>query len=479
MSSNKFQPSLEASSSSPLKKLRTACDVCHQNKTKCSGQKPCVGCLQAGIHCFYSVSNRIGRPKGARNKKTLDRASHHQSGITVPKNYKQRDTPLQGQPPATFQWPEEIMNGSMLSPANTESETSKGTTFIEAPRGNNADNALFPTNDEDLWSFFESLGSCNDATSSSLTSIRTSMTPQYGCGLISPAASQGEESGAGNDVGSTATLCNDGSPCVSQNIRAIWDKSIPLAPPTQVSPVMGDNNLPNPIPTGPQSCSCLRQNTDLLCRLKSLKERHTTLSIDVLLVGADQALASWKSLLQCRTCQQNEDQEVLLLSALSIRVILRNLQVLCLGCEERDGSDGEMLMSSNHDGKVTASSCRTTGLEKRDSVRSTIGVYEVTGVERILVTDLLISRTLGKIKVVLRCLQERSESARQKHLANNLNLEGENVMDGDIEPLQQLLKGLDKTVQRLMRWVRSSGSGTGCDYANPGGNWRSWRFNAD
>ena len=57
------------------KKLRTACDVCHQAKMKCSGGRPCDGCRDSGYDCSYSVSNRIGRPKGTKNKRTLERLS--------------------------------------------------------------------------------------------------------------------------------------------------------------------------------------------------------------------------------------------------------------------------------------------------------------------------------------------------------------------------------------------------------------------
>ena len=60
------------------KKLRTACDICHQAKMKCSGGTPCNGCRDSGYDCFYSVSNRIGRPKGTKNKRTLERMSRNQ-----------------------------------------------------------------------------------------------------------------------------------------------------------------------------------------------------------------------------------------------------------------------------------------------------------------------------------------------------------------------------------------------------------------
>ena len=61
------------------KKLRTACDICHQAKMKCSGGSPCNGCRDSGYECSYSVSNRIGRPKGTKNKRTLERMSRNQA----------------------------------------------------------------------------------------------------------------------------------------------------------------------------------------------------------------------------------------------------------------------------------------------------------------------------------------------------------------------------------------------------------------
>ena len=60
------------------KKLRTACDICHQAKMKCSGGTPCQGCRASDHECVYSVSKRIGRPKGTKNKRTTDRASRQQ-----------------------------------------------------------------------------------------------------------------------------------------------------------------------------------------------------------------------------------------------------------------------------------------------------------------------------------------------------------------------------------------------------------------
>lgn len=46
------------------RRLRSACDVCHQAKTRCSGGEPCTACRNSGYDCVYSVSQRLGRPKG-------------------------------------------------------------------------------------------------------------------------------------------------------------------------------------------------------------------------------------------------------------------------------------------------------------------------------------------------------------------------------------------------------------------------------
>ena len=77
------------------KKLRTACDICHQAKMKCSGGTPCNGCRDSGYECSYSVSNRIGRPKGTKNKRTLERMSRNQQ--EAERESKARNTPSSDQ----------------------------------------------------------------------------------------------------------------------------------------------------------------------------------------------------------------------------------------------------------------------------------------------------------------------------------------------------------------------------------------------
>jgi Fungal Zn(2)-Cys(6) binuclear cluster domain len=94
------------------KKLRLACDSCHGSKVRCSGGEPCVRCrdrlvfprryssrtpspalflpltatttvegidaeetdnVPSNFECQYSYMSKLGKPKGSRNKKTLEK----------------------------------------------------------------------------------------------------------------------------------------------------------------------------------------------------------------------------------------------------------------------------------------------------------------------------------------------------------------------------------------------------------------------
>lgn len=54
--------------STSARRVRLACDSCHNMKMKCSGGRPCMTCTRYRHTCIYSAPNRIGRPKGSKNK---------------------------------------------------------------------------------------------------------------------------------------------------------------------------------------------------------------------------------------------------------------------------------------------------------------------------------------------------------------------------------------------------------------------------
>lgn len=63
----------QGSVSPALPKLRSACDLCHTAKIKCSGGWTCTRCSDQDLPCRYSFAMRAGKPKGSRNKKTLEK----------------------------------------------------------------------------------------------------------------------------------------------------------------------------------------------------------------------------------------------------------------------------------------------------------------------------------------------------------------------------------------------------------------------
>jgi hypothetical protein len=69
----------ETTNTNPPKKLRSACNACHEVKLKCLGGQPCSRCRNKQIECVYKHAARIGKPKGSRNKKTLERLKQAQA----------------------------------------------------------------------------------------------------------------------------------------------------------------------------------------------------------------------------------------------------------------------------------------------------------------------------------------------------------------------------------------------------------------
>lgn len=64
------RPVERAQPSTSTGRLRSACDSCHQAKTKCSGRSHCLTCQVSQVRCTYSPGNRLGRPKGSKNRQT-------------------------------------------------------------------------------------------------------------------------------------------------------------------------------------------------------------------------------------------------------------------------------------------------------------------------------------------------------------------------------------------------------------------------
>ena len=195
------------------------------------------------------------------------------------------------------------------------------------------------------------------------------------------------------------------------------------------------------------SCNCVQNHAELLCRFKDLEQRNTMPRLDVVLSAAQQALVPWKEVIECHLCQNDDNQEVLVLSGMSIRTILRALSPLCVDYYNNFVSSGEAIRRQQ------------PPVSTPDDMKSTIGCYRISGDERMAVTDLLISRCLDQVKLTLACFKTRLETMKaRKTAAASMASRKRTVSDvevlskggpGDLDHLLQLWQNLENTVQML------------------------------
>ena len=188
-------------------------------------------------------------------------------------------------------------------------------------------------------------------------------------------------------------------------------------------------------------CNCLERHTDLLLHFKGLQTRDS-LRIDVLLVAARRGIAVWQALVQCLHCRETSEQEVLILTAMSIRSLVRSMRTFCLRDEgnvnsdpidnllyrRSDGSTGsrsgrDQVSGGNHRESAHEKSAPNTGYGPAMAIRpitsnsaqaaisstapTNLGMYAITGTDRTAVVNIVLLRTLQHIQFVLAGFKQR------------------------------------------------------------------------
>ena len=424
----------------PPKKLRTACDICHHAKMKCSGGTPCAGCRDSGNECGYSVSNRIGRPKGTKNKRTLDRMSRKRSGASD-KSDSGQASPVLAQTSVASLTSYTDTNLVSMDKSSIKPSLTAGLDGASSFRGSEA----FGPFSDDLSSWYN----FGDFAASSPFMQQPSPT----------AAFFNEEPRSYSSVDSTYV-----SPAsLFTNKRDVANL---LEPSGSFGDMNRETNRTHNIAASTSSshlassttCNCARDHAELLYCLKELEQRHLQPRLDVVLSSAQQALVPWRSIVECRVCRHDGNQEFLFLSAMSMGTVLRSLESLC--SEYYNG----VISGQDHYDQEGAI------IDVPDGMQSAIGLYEITGEERMAVKDLLISRILDKMKYTLGCFKERLEmletkkdkaaalSLRTRMISDQSNSDVERIHQGgpgDLDHLAKVWRKLDNTVQTLERVLRS------------------------
>ncbi|KAI1452435.1 hypothetical protein F4805DRAFT_447533 [Annulohypoxylon moriforme] len=293
----------------PLKssgRLRSACDSCHQAKIRCSGGNPCLTCLVSQTNCSYSPGNRLGRPKGSKNKRVVAKENKNRRGGilegkhtngAVDRRFSESGARREAQQQSEVT-PVELDHEHEFHPDITEDVLNHGfASFIDTIGGSHVhpsleseSNATFPrTTNTEGQSPYEDLafGTPNSA---------------YGSGYTTTAINVYAEDTESHSPDSAVS--SDGK-----------HQQLGVGP---------------SIPREPTHCPCLQQQVHLVYQLGDLQCSDAgSPTVDSVLRGVQLAQAPWRAIMECKRCQKKENQkEGFLLFATSIRILLSLFQKL-------------------------------------------------------------------------------------------------------------------------------------------------------
>ncbi|KAJ5825447.1 hypothetical protein N7474_002585 [Penicillium riverlandense] len=339
-------------------RMRSACNPCHFAKLRCSGGSPCANCQMSNHPCVYSLSSRLGRPKGVKNK----RAASDSARATSTRSNLQETTPKR---PAT--------NGHDVS--TTASADPEGMADL-----NRLVHANYPVLPDELDLFTAFAAYPNDLP---LPLHRSAS------GYVTPSNSIHDD---------VASLEVSGR------------------------------------------CICAQQHADLLSHLRAMRQQPAPISVDALLAAGQRTLATWKHFSQCLACSRPVNEETMLLSAISLRSMLRLLQAFSYVVTEHP----------------VPTSLLSPSLEDPDGPLSmTIGGYQIEGDERHMVGNMLALHTLNRIEFAVSCLAERVASCTRpgtssaERMPAKWTAPDDSELESDLQPVQVILQGMETAIRKL------------------------------
>ena len=182
--------------------------------------------------------------------------------------------------------------------------------------------------------------------------------------------------------------------------------------------------MPTPISTSPPAsidgrtredqasdCTCLQQNTELLCSFKLAEATNNQNShrIDAVLQAAQEASKTWQNLLDCRNCGFNQDQEVIQIAFMTIRLMLLRFQDLVPLCDP---------YSSSREGPSDRPQCRQEVAQRawqNYGARLTLGAYEIRERESSMMAQVLLLGAIRNIKSMLLPFKEMLDRKQTMH----------------------------------------------------------------
>jgi hypothetical protein len=188
-------------------------------------------------------------------------------------------------------------------------------------------------------------------------------------------------------------------------------------------------------------CICAQQHADLLAHLRTMRQQPAPICVDALLAAGQRTLATWKHFSQCLACSRPVNEETMLLSAISLRSMLRLLQGFSSCVVTEHPAPTSLLSPSLQD--------------PNGPLSMTIGGYQIEGDERHMVGNMLALHTLNRIEFAVSCLAERVASCTRpgtssaERMSVKWTAPEDSELESDLQPVQMILQGMETAIRKL------------------------------
>ncbi|KAF2801058.1 hypothetical protein K505DRAFT_355138 [Melanomma pulvis-pyrius CBS 109.77] len=376
------------------KTLRSACDYCHKAKVRCSGGGiTCGRCERDNMPCHYSYPGRVGKPKGSKNKKTLEKLNALTQRAS--EESARGEQPHQSMPDLQPRRTAEIVDSdqithSVLRQRSSSHDLSSPTLDSSRPTGIDASIAKYPS---DLFADFPNIINTmetpsrqerqNEVTAGMLTGLFSSLEE-----LPSPLSLfPGNEIefddldfSPMHDTASCPTPRSSHSSAskVSENILDATKASE-----GQLAATTDENLFSS---SGTFDCNCLQQQANHLCQLRDFEKRTDRLRLDNLMNLSNTVLQALEQSYKCHYCIN--DSQVLQITSMIFRVLLRWIAAMC---------------------------------QRSENIDIQFGTYNLTGDDSTWMNTLMLSRLLSKCKVNVELFKRRVDIAFSSRGSQNLD----------------------------------------------------------
>ena len=356
------QPDAGSKSAKPdSRRLRASCDGCYMSKVKCTKETPtCARCVNHGVVCKYSPSQRVGKPRRLRDDQQVHEKSKTQdAGAEPSSSCSTSDASVN---PPLYSWnvnfdPSVVARGSGIS-LDDISRIWQG---------------AFSLPDSERESFGEGSG-CNSSLSSPSNSLPKPVESVQDYPITSHASSGSLETMV------TPTPSQQPQPFLSSEPMLLQDEFTDLYFPQLPEPTTVPSHL-----SSSETCLCGNTTFDIL---RSLHDQASNIAFDKILAANKSAVNTITTLLSC-PCTRDST------SIMTLAVALTKIMSLY----QSIGRSSFLAFAANSNPDAHAASLLPTPI--------TLGAYQVDRAEEEQIKLQVVLNDLRKVDSIMAKFQKR------------------------------------------------------------------------